>query len=245
MRLKLLIILLGASCGNASAEKLQVAVAANFHDAFTVIAGNFTKKTGHPVAAVAGSTGKFFLQIRQGAPFDIFIAADAKHPQLLENEGQALRGTRFTYATGKLVLWSPRENFIDRDAKILLEPRYRFVAVANPEVAPYGRAAMQYLRALQIDGRLAGKLVVAQDIGQAYQFISTGNAELGFVAFSQIARPGHRTTGSYYLIPQQFYEPLEQQAIQVKEGKAAAGLMRYLQDAEARSIIRAYGYTIR
>lgn len=228
-----------------AADELKLAVAANFTDALQTLAPQFEKHSGHQLVPVFGSTGKFYLQIKNGAPFEVFLAADVRHPQLLESEGGALKGTRFTYAVGKLVLWSPRENFVDAAGKVLEGPTFKFAAIANPELAPYGRAAKEYLVAKKLWQKLQGRLSTGQDIGQTFAFVQTGNAELGFVALSQIQQPGKKNPGSYYAIPAQHYQPLEQQAIQLKDSAAATAFMRFLNTPGAKKIIRAYGYGLR
>jgi len=227
------------------AAEVRIAVAANFADAIVPLAAAFEKQTGHRVVPAFGATGKFYVQIKQGAPFEIFLAADAKHPQLLESENLALPGTRFTYATGKIALWSPKPGYVDAAVKVLEAGGFKFIAIANPEVAPYGRAAQEYLLARKLWDNLAGRVVMGQDIGQAYQFVSTGNAELGFVALSQLQSPDKKAPGSFYIVPQKYYQPLVQQAIQIKAGAAAAQFLDFLKSAAAKQVIRTYGYEVR
>lgn len=227
------------------AGEIRLAVAANFSNTIAELVPLFEKQTGHKIVPSFGSTGKFFVQIKQGAPFDVFLAADAKHPQLLESEKLAVPGTRFTYATGKIALWSTKEGFVDAGGKVLEQGAFNFIAMANPDVAPYGRAAQEYLVARKLWDSLAGRVVMGQDIGQAYQFVSTGHAELGFVALSQILAPGKKSPGSFYIVPQKYYQPLEQQAIQIKAGEAATQFLEFLKSAPAKQVIRTYGYAVR
>lgn len=228
----------------AFADELKVAVAANFAEPMQVLAPQFEKETGHKIIAAFGSTGKFYAQIENGAPFEVFLAADAKHPQLLEAGNLAVPGTRFTYATGKIVLWSPKAGFVDAEAKVLTGKAFQFIAIANPDVAPYGRAAKEYLTARRLWETLSGKITMGQDIGQTYQFVSTGNAELGFVALSQVSGPGKTISGSYFIVPQNLYKLLEQQAIQIKKTKAGEDFLQFLKKPAIRGIIRGYGYGI-
>lgn len=228
-----------------TAGELKVAVAANFTDTIGALAPEFEKQSGHKVVAVFGATGKFYLQIKHGAPFEVFLAADIKHPSLLESEGLAVAGTRFTYAVGKLVLWSAREGFVDASGKVLESSSFKNIALANPDVAPYGRAAQEYLVSQNYWDALQGKVVLGQDIGQTFVFVKTGSAELGFVALSQIQQPSKKIQGSYYIIPQKTYKPLEQQAIQIKESKPAAQFLQFLKGPTAQKTIRAFGYESR
>lgn len=235
------------ACGTSGlrADELKIAVAANFTDPMATLTPEFEKQSGHKLVSVFGSTGKFYLQIKHGAPFEVFVAADVKHPRLLESENLAFAGTRFTYATGKIALWSAKDGFIDAEAKVLETGAFKFIALANPDVAPYGRAAREYLMQKKLWEALQGRITMGQDIGQTHQFVSTGHAELGFVAYSQISGPGKKLSGSAYLVPQKFYKPLEQQAIQVKDSKAAAEFLHFLKSDAAKKIIREYGYEIR
>jgi molybdate transport system substrate-binding protein len=226
------------------ADELQVAAAANFTDAVQTLAPEFEKQYGHKLVPVFGSTGKFYLQIKHGAPFEVFLAADMRHPQLLESEGLAVAGSRFTYASGKIVLWSPKENYVDTAGKVIEGSAFKFVALANPDVAPYGLAAKEYLIAQKLWNKLQGRLTLGQDIGQAFAFVQTGNAELGFVALSQIQLPGKKIPGSYYIIPSQYYKPLEQQAIQLKQTRAAREFLQFLKNDVTKKIIRGHGYTV-
>ncbi len=228
-----------------SAAELNVAVAANFTAPMQKIAAAFEKETGHKLALSFGSTGKFYAQIRNGAPFEVLFAADQETPARLEQEGQGVAGTRFTYATGKLVLWSKQPGLIDDKGEVLRTGSFERLALADPKLAPYGAAAMQTLNQLGLADALAGKLVQGQSIGQAYQFVATRNAPLGFVALSQVYAEGRLTEGSAWMVPEALYTPIRQDALILAKGRdnaAAADLMRYLQGEAAQAVIRSYGY---
>lgn len=228
-----------------SAAELNVAVAANFTAPMQKIAAAFEKETGHKLALSFGSTGKFYAQIRNGAPFEVLFAADQETPARLEQEGQGVAGTRFTYATGKLVLWSKQPGLIDDKGEVLRTGSFERLALADPKLAPYGAAAMQTLNQLGLADALAGKLVQGESIGQAYQFVATRNAPLGFVALSQVYAEGRLTEGSAWMVPEALYTPIRQDALILATGRdnaAAADLMRYLQGEAAQAVIRSYGY---
>jgi molybdate transport system substrate-binding protein len=229
--------------GIVAAAEIQVAVASNFSRVVGILAARFEATTGHRVAVIPGSTGKHYAQIRNGAPFDLFLAADALHPRRLEERGLAIPGSRFTYAFGRLVLWSPREDYVDDQGEVLENGEFRHLGIANPGLAPYGRAAREALESLGIWEGLQDRLVRGENIGQAFQFVASGNAELGFVALSQVMTPEHGlTTGSIWRVPQELYTPIEQQAILVRDNAAAREFMDFLESAEARLIIRDNGY---
>lgn len=231
-----------ASGHQVMAEEIRVAVASNFNNAITELASRFQTATGYRVGLSFGSTGKHYAQIRHGAPFDLFFAADAYRPQLLEDEGVAVPGSRFTYALGKLVLWSPQPDLVDQQGAVLHESTFRYLAMANPRLAPYGRAAEEVLQAVGLGESLPGRIVRGENIGQTLQFIRSGNAELGFVAYAQIKRPGQPVPGSWWDIPPSLYSPIVQQAVLLKEGPVARAFFDYMQSDEAREIIRTYGY---
>ncbi len=227
----------------ASAEIIRVAVASNFNHAITELASRFETTSEHKITLIFGSTGKHYAQIKHGAPFDLFFAADARRPQLLEEEGLAAPGSRFTYALGKLVLWSPQPDLVDPEGKIPKKGTFRYLSIANPKLAPYGRATEEVLQGSGLWKSLHGKMVRGENIGQALQFVRSGNAELGFVAYSQIKRPGHPIIGSYWEIPQSLYTPITQQAVLLKEGRAARDFLAFMHSEEAQTTIRNYGYT--
>ncbi|MHC4518416.1 MAG: molybdate ABC transporter substrate-binding protein [Planctomycetota bacterium] len=226
----------------SGASGLRVAVASNFADTIRGIAERFEAKTGHEVTLIFGSTGKHYAQITNGAPFEVFFAADTHRPQLLEEEGLALPGSRFTYAVGKVVLWSPEAGYVDAEAKVLERADFRHLAIANPKLAPYGRAAQEVLQQLGVWDGLAERLVRGQNVIQTLQFIKSDNAELGFVAYSQVVRPGRPVEGSWWLVPQTLYSPIKQQAVLLKQSEVGADFLAFARSAEALEIIRAHGY---
>jgi molybdate transport system substrate-binding protein len=194
------------------------------------------------VTLIFGSTGKHYAQIRNGAPFDAFFAADRRRPELLEEEGVALPGTRFTYALGKIVLWSPERGVVDPEARVLERGEFRHLAIANPKLAPYGKAAEEVLQARGVWARLRGRLVRGENVGQAFQFVKSGNAELGFVAYSQLKRANQPIEGSLWNVPRALYTPIEQQAVLLKDSVAARGFLSFVRSDEALTIIGDYGY---
>ena len=242
-RLSLLLILLFCHLP-ASAGEIRVAVASNFTEAIKEIADLFEQRTGHRIKLAFGSTGKHYAQIRNGAPFEVFFAADVKRAKLLDEEGIARPGSRFTYAIGKVVLWSPEPDLIDPHGRILNKGDFRHMALANPKLAPYGRAAVQILQAQGVLSQLQDRMVRGENIGQAYQFVSSGNAELGFVAYSQIKRPDNTPDGSYWEPPQSLYKPIEQQAVLLRDSDVARQFLEFVKGAEAREIIQAHGYGV-
>ena len=238
-------LLVLACSGPARAGEVLVAVAANFAGPMARIGEAFTAGTGHVLKVSTASTGKFYTQIVGGAPFEVFLAADDQTPQRLLAENHAVAGTRFTYAIGKLVLWSARPGLVDGQGAVLASDRFRYLAVANPKTAPYGAAAHQVLKARGLAEALAPRLVTGESIAQAYQFVATGNAEIGFVALSQVALPGKSATGSMWRVPQDLYTEIRQDAVLLKAGAsnpAALALLEFLKGETARQIIRDHGY---
>ena len=237
------ILLLTASAG-AHAETALIAVAANFAKPVERLSQGFKAETGHALQVSTGSTGNLAAQIRNGAPFMLFLAADEERPAQLEADGLAVSGTRFTYAVGRLVLWGPDPRWIAADpASALSDPALKHLAIANPELAPYGRAAEQTLTALGLWDAIQPKLVRGEDIAQTYQFVASGNAELGFVALSQVIDQ----SGSRWEVPQDLYQPIRQQAVLLRAGEsngAAKGFLDYLRSQPARETIRALGYGV-
>jgi molybdate transport system substrate-binding protein len=229
----------------ALAAEVQVAVAANFTAPAKEIAARFERKTGHKAVLSFGSSGQFFTQIANGAPFDVFLSADAERPQRVEAEGLAMTGSRFTYATGRLVLWSRDPKLVDRRGVVLTRGRFERLAIADPKVAPYGEAAVETLRKLGLYERLRPKLVLGTSITQALQFASTGAAELGFVAGAQV---GGEKRGSRWLVPANLHAPINQQAVVLRRGAgnpAAAAFADFLRSRESKAVIRTYGYEVR
>lgn len=231
----------------AHAAEVQVAVAANFAAPFQKISAMFSAETGHQAIAITGSTGKFFTQIKEGAPFEVLLAADDETPKRLEQEGLATKGQSFTYAKGKLVLWSSKPGLVDDKGQVLAKGDISKIALANPRLAPYGAAAVEALKALQLFEQIQSKLVIGENIAQTFQFVSTGNAELGFVALSQVAPPDKPLVGSYWLVPAKLYTPILQDAALLKKGEnnpAATALMQFLKSEKARTVIKSYGYDL-
>lgn len=231
--------------GAAHAGEVAVAVAANFTAPMQKIAAAFERDSGHRLAMSFGSTGKFYAQIRHGAPFEVLLAADDATPARLEREGYGVAGSRFTYAVGTLVLWSKAPDLVDDQGEVLRTGSFDRLALADPKLAPYGAAAMQTLQALGLADSLRDRLVQGESIGQAYQFVATRNAQLGFVALSQVFSEGRIGEGSAWQVPAALHEPIRQDALILTAGKdnpAAAELMRYLQGEAARAIIHSHGY---
>ena len=243
---KLVPLLLSLTLATAAqAGEVQVAVAANFAGPIAKIGEAFTAATGHVLKVSTGSTGKFYTQIVSGAPFEVLVAADDETPRKLVAENHAVAGTQFTYAIGKLVLWSAQAGLVDSQGAILASDKVKHVAIANPKVAPYGAAALELIKARGLSDALTPKLVTAESIAQAYQFAATGNAELGFVALSQVAVPGKPAVGSYWVVPQNLYGEIRQDAVLLKTGEknpAARALLDFLRGDAARQTIRDYGY---
>jgi len=241
------VVLAGLLLGTAAAraDEVLVAVAANFAGPMARIAQDFRAGTGHTARLSLGATGRFYSQVVAGAPFDVLLAADDETPARLAAEGHAVPGSRFTYAVGRLVLWSADPGLVDDEGAVLASGRFRHLAVANPKLAPYGRAAMQVLQARGLAGALAPRLVTAESIAQAHQFVASGNAELGFVALSQVAAPDQPRTGSTWRVPPQLHAPIRQDAVLLRPGlgkPAAQALLAYLKGPAAQAVIRAHGY---
>ena len=240
-----LIGLLAGTAGGSFSAQVQVAVAANFAAPMQKIAADFEKDTGHQALLSAGGTGKLYAQIANGAPFAILLAADAATPEKLEKEGLGVAGSRFTYAIGKLVLWSSQAGVVDGKGEVLGTGNFSHLAIANPKLAPYGVAAMEALRAMGHLEAVQSKLVMGENIAQAYQFVASGNAELGFVALSQVAVPGRPPTGSHWKVPASLHGEIRQDAVLLKPGAqsaAASALLSYLKSPAARKLIQAWGY---
>lgn len=227
------------------ADEIKLAVAANFTAPMQKLAAQFEQDSGHKLLISAGSTGKFYAQIVNGAPFDILLAADAETPTRLAREGLGREDSQFTYAIGKLVLWSPRSGVVDPQGQILKQGRFEKLAIADPRLAPYGAAAVQSMTRLGLLENLRPKLVTAENIGQAYQFVASGNATLGLVAYAQIIKNG-QPAGSWWEVPADLHNPIRQDAIILKSGlnkPAVAQFARYLRGDKARATIREFGYS--
>ncbi|MDV7211796.1 molybdate ABC transporter substrate-binding protein [Azotobacter beijerinckii] len=231
----------------AQAAEVQIAVAANFTAPIKEIAADFEKDTGHKVIASFGPTGGFYTQIQNGAPFEVFLSADDTTPEKLEKEGATVPGSRFTYAIGKLVLWSAKPGYVDDKGEVLKKNAFKHLAIANPKTAPYGLAATQVLAKLGLSEAVKPKLVEGANIAQAHQFVATGNAELGFVALSQVSKDGKLTEGSGWTVPASLHDPIRQDAVILAKGKdnpAAKALVDYLKGPKATQVIKAYGYDL-
>ena len=237
-----LALLLLCALPSTQAAELRIAVATNFSRTAILLAEQFEQQTDHRVLLSFGSTGKHYAQIRHGAPFDIFLAADERRPALLEKEDIAVPGSRFTYAQGKLVLWSPDKNRVDTNGDVLASNNFRKLAIANPKLAPYGFAAREVLQARGLWEQLQPRLVRGENIGQTFQFVRTNNAQWGFVAAAQILSTDTKTTGSYWTPPQSFYTPIIQQAVLIKDTPAARDFIQFIKSAAAHSVIQASGY---
>ena len=230
---------------SAYADEVNVAVAANFTAPMNVIAADFEKDTGHKARLAFGSSGRFYAQIRNGAPFQLFLSADDETPAKLAQEGLADSVSRFTYAIGSLVLWSAKPGFVDTAGDVLKSGRFTKLAIANPKTAPYGRAAIETLTKLGLLATVEPKFVQGENIAQTFQFAQTGNADLGFVALSQVMKDGKVTEGSAWVVPAQMHEPIRQDAILLMTGRgnaAAEALLKYLRTDKAKTVIRSFGY---
>jgi len=232
---------------SAAAGEVQVAVAANFTAPMQAIARQFEQETGNKAVAAFGATGQFYAQIKNGAPFEVFLAADDDRPARLEAEQQTVPGSRFTYAVGSLALWSAKPGYVDDQGAVLKQNAFRHLAIANPKAAPYGLAATQVLDKLGLADAVKPKIVEGQSIAQAQQFVASGNAELGFVALSQVYKDGKLTSGSAWLVPASLHDPIRQDAVILAKGKdnpAAQAFVDYLKGPKAAAIIKSYGYQV-
>ena len=246
LRIFTTILLLAISFSSYAATTL-VAVAANFSKPMSEIAVEFEKATGHSAKLSLGSSGKFVSQIENGGPFEVLLSADETGPQKLTQEGYAVLNSQFTYALGKLVLWSATPGYVDDQGTVLSTGNFKHIAVADPKLAPYGAAAMEVLKNKGLQTKLQPIMVMGENIAQTYQFVSTANAELGFVALSQIIDNGKISKGSAWTIPNTYYSPIKQGAILLKLGAnnpAALALLDYLKSAPALAIIEKYGYDL-
>lgn len=234
--------------GPAAAEEAVVAVAANFAEVAERLEKEFERQSGHTLTFVAGSTGKLYAQIANGAPFDVFLAADQERPERLEKERLAVAGSRFTYATGRLALWSSEPGRVGGDgAATLRQGEFRRLAIANPALAPYGAAAKETLEKLGLWERFKERIVMGETIGQAHTLVASGNAELGFVALSSLLSPQSEAKGSRWDVPPGLHAPIHQDAVLLTRaaGNAAArGFLDFLRSEKAKAVIRSYGYSI-
>jgi molybdate transport system substrate-binding protein len=239
-------VLLTCSAATLAGEA-HLAVAANFAEPIKAVAAVLEKTTGHTLKVTLGATGKLYAQIKNGAPFDVLLAANTATPAALEKDGLAKPGSQFTYATGKLVLWSADAAKVDAKGEVLKGGNFRKVAYANPKTAPYGEAAVQAMDKMGLTAALTSKLVQGESIGQTYNFVHTGNAEIGFVAMSQVLEGGKLKGGSMWVVPQSLYSPIRQDAVMLQHGTnnpAALALVKLLQSPNIKDLIRSYGYDI-
>jgi molybdate transport system substrate-binding protein len=231
----------------SQAATTLVAVASNFTKPMTEIAAAFEKATGHSANLSFGSSGKFVAQLENGGPFEVFLSADEKNPKKLEQDGFAVPGSQFTYAIGKLVLWSAAPNLVDDQGQVLSKGGFKHLALADPKLAPYGAAAVETLQNMRLYDQLKPLFVLGENIAQTQQFISTGNAELGFLALSQVIDNGKISKGSGWIVSADKHKPILQDAILLKTGAenpAAPALMQFLKSPEAVAIIKKYGYDL-
>lgn len=232
----------------AQAEVVQIAVAANFTAPARALAEIFARTTGHEAKLSFGATGAFYTQIKNGAPFDILLAADDERPIRLEKEGDTVPGSRFTYAVGQLVLWSAKPGFVDGEGAVLKGGKFHKIAIANPKLAPYGAAAVETMDKLGLAAALTPKLVTGESIGQTYNFIATGNAELGFVALAQVLDGGKLKSGSMWVVPAKYHAPIIQDAVILKRAAAnpaAKAWMALMRSPNTQDFIRSYGYEVK
>ncbi|MCC7311526.1 MAG: molybdate ABC transporter substrate-binding protein [Sulfuritalea sp.] len=243
---RLLIPLLFAAC-TARAGDVQVAVAANFTAPAKLLAAEFEKDSGHRAQLAFGGTGKFYAQIRNGAPFEVLLAADDETPAKLAQEGVAVAGSRYTYATGRLALWSAQPGYVDDKGEVLKKGGFRHLAIANPKLAPYGAAAVEALTALGRLDAVQAKFVQGENIAQTHQFVASGNAELGFVALSQVMKDGRISAGSAWIVPTDLHRPIRQDAVLLNKGRgrpAAEAWLGFLKGDKAKTIIMSFGYEV-
>ena len=240
-----LFAVIAADLAPLQAEELGLAVAANFTLPMKEIAGRFEAQSGHRLNISFGSSGRLYAQISNGAPFQLFFSADQEKPEALVAGGLALADSRFTYAVGGLVLWSPDERAHVADAEVLMNQSADRLAIANPRLAPYGIAAMQVLEALGLESAYRDRLVMGENINQAYQFVDTGNVPVGLLALSQVMAGGELRKGVGWIIPGELYDPIRQDAVMMKAARdsvAAREFMKFMLGNEARTIMADYGY---
>ena len=241
-----LLISIGLSFTPIVADEIKVAVASNFYPAMKEIVLQYELKQSqssenHKIVIISGSSGKHFAQIINGAPFDIFFSADKARPTLLEKKGLSESESRFTYALGRLVLWSSLNGFVEKDER-LYNNDLRFLAIANPKIAPYGVAARETLISINLWEEVKSKLVRGENIAQTFQFVNSGNAELGFISYSQLRNPNYPLVGSFWEVPQSMYKPIEQQVVLLKKSPLAKDFLSFIGSDESLNIIAKYGY---
>lgn len=226
------------------AAQINVAVASNFSPVMKHIIALFEQQTEHQITLISGSTGKLYAQVLNGAPFDAFFAADDFRPQQLEQKQKIVPNSRFTYAIGKVVLWSPDANLVDNHGQVIQSMAFHHLAIANPRLAPYGRAAQQVIEAKGVWNKLQTKIVRGENIGQTYHFVKSGNAELGFLALSQLKADETLNTGSHWLVPTELYAPIEQQAVQLTNSAAVSTFVNFVKTQAAEHIMLEFGYDV-
>ena len=232
---------------DALAKELRIAVASNFLLPLKALSKNFRESTGHKVVVISGSTGKLYAQIKQGAPFDILLAADSIRPELLEKEGIGVPGSRFTYAVGRLVLWSKNSKLpLKNDLQVLNHKNFRYLAIANPKTAPYGKAAEQVLRKKGFWELIQNRLVRGENISQTFQFVMTGNADIGLIALSQLRK--NQGLGFSMIVPQEWHDPIQQQGIllkRAKTNKTARLFLNFIKSNRIQKQIESFGYSLK
>lgn len=238
----LTLLFLGGGTGHLQAAELMVAVASNFTRTLEKLVPEFERMSGHAVTIVSGATGRHYAQIVNGAPYDVFLAADAVVTARLEEEGRAISDSRAIYAIGRLALWSRAAGYVDAQGHVLADGDFRRLSIANSRLAPYGEAAVEVLTALGQYERVSERLVQGENIAQTYQFVDSGNAELGFVAYSQVLESG--AGGSYWLVPEDLHAPLTQELILLKDGAAAREFVAFLLLPSTLAVIAANGYGV-
>lgn len=233
----------------AIADEIKIAVASNFYPTMKELVTHFesitpNSDTTNNIVLISGSSGKHYAQILNGAPFDLFFSADKLRPNMLEKEEVFNNQSRFTYALGKLALWSPFNEYVDSDGQVLYHDDFRFIAIANPRIAPYGIASKETLTSMNLWQDMEEKLVRGENIAQTFQFAKSGNAKLGFVSYSQILSLNSSSEGSYWLVPQSMYQPIEQQAILLKDSSLGKDFLSFIKSNEALDIIKRNGYDL-
>lgn len=233
----------------AIADEIKIAVASNFYPTMKELVKHFesitlNSDTTNNIVLISGSSGKHYAQILNGAPFDLFFSADKLRPNMLEKEDVFNNQSRFTYALGKLALWSSFNEYVDSDGQVLYTDDFRFLAIANPKIAPYGVASKETLTSMNLWQDMEEKLVRGENIAQTFQFAKSGNAKLGFVSYSQILSLNSSSEGSYWLVPQDMYQPIEQQAILLKDSSLGKDFLSFIKSNEALDIIKRNGYDL-
>jgi len=230
------------------AGEVHVAIASNFIFPLKELSQEFENTTGDKVVMISGSTGKLYAQIHQGAPFEVFLAADSTRPELLEKEGIGVSGSRFTYAVGRLALWSADAKLVSAfGLQILDQKNFRYLAIANPKTAPYGKATEQVLRKTGYWEKIQSRLIRGENISQTLQFVVTGNAQIGFISLSQLNSSKGSLGGTFWLVPLSLHEPIQQQAILLKRAKSnhvAREFLKFIKSKKGQKIIKSYGYSV-